>query len=155
MREAFFTSGFFPWKSPPTRTSPPPAPPLASTFALSNNPTLSPRSCTFPPFAFSDAPTTSMLPLKIVVSADRNFTTPPPSRPAAVMTEPRSEVTFLAVIMIDPPVSLCPSRLRCNAATTPVFRMSPSPPVSVTLPSPFSTNPVASITPVFLIAIGK
>ena len=91
----------------------------------------------------------------MVVSPARSLTVPPPSLPAAVMIEPGSEVTFLPAIKIDPPVSFCPSKLLCNAATTPVLRMSPSPPVRVTVPSVLAIIPVASISPVFLIAIGK
>ena len=80
-------------------------------------------------------PTTSMLPRKMVVSSALSLTSPPPSVPEAVMTEPGSEVTFFPVIKIDPPSSFCPSILRCKAATTPVFKTSPSPPVRVTVPS--------------------
>ena len=49
VRLAFFTSEFFPWKSPPISTSPPPVSPEASTVTVSIKPTLSPVISMYPP----------------------------------------------------------------------------------------------------------
>ena len=67
------------------------------------------------------------------------------------MMEPGSVVIFLAEANILPP-AVSPWMFFWIAATTPVLRISPSPPVNVTDPSVLGTTPVARITPVFLMA---
>ena len=64
VRRALGTAGLAPWKSPPTRTSPPPAVPEASIVAPLST-TDSPSTLTFPPVG----PVASIVPVTSVVPA--------------------------------------------------------------------------------------
>ncbi len=68
VRRAFCTSGFAPWKSPPTRTSPPPSAPEASMSAPFRA-TFSPRTLTSPPLPPGDLSEASMEPETSVTPA--------------------------------------------------------------------------------------
>ena len=128
--EAFRTSGLRPWKSPPIRMVPPPAPPAAPRCVGPTTATRSPSTWIVPP-APSTLPT-STRPADRIVSAFETSSTVPPSSctEVAMMLPVFTTLPSVATICTMPPGA----ELTDETSITPEFTMPPPSATSRTSP---------------------